>query len=369
MIIESLDLKNYRNYENLNIEFGKGINILYGDNAQGKTNILEALYLTSTTKSHRGSKDREIINFGKDESHIKLILNKRDISYRIDMHIKKNKAKGIAVNSIPLKKAGELFGMLNIIFFSPEDLSIIKNGPSERRRFIDLELIQINSLYLYSLIEYNRILVQRNKLLKEVSYKKDWEDTIDIWDIQLIKYGTDIIRCREKFIEDLNNIISDIHFNISGKKEKLKLVYDKNVEINNYEKNLIANRENDIKYKVTSIGPHRDDLGFFIKNIEKENNYEIDLRKYGSQGQQRSAALSLKLSEIEIVKKIVKDYPILLLDDVLSELDYNRQSKLLEAIKHIQTIITCTGVEDFLNRNMTIDNIFKVTDNKVIREK
>ena len=170
MFIESIELKNYRNYKDLHIDFSNGTNILYGDNAQGKTNVLEAVYVCSTTKSHRNAKDKELIQFGQEESHIKLQVKKNGVPYRIDMHLKKNRSKGIAVNGIPIKKASELFGIVNVVFFSPEDLNIIKNGPSERRKFIDLELCQLNKLYVHSLIQYNRVILQRNKLLKELSF-------------------------------------------------------------------------------------------------------------------------------------------------------------------------------------------------------
>ena len=362
MIIKSLELLNYRNYINENIIFDKGINILYGDNAQGKTNILEAIYLSITSKSHRSSNDKELINFSKDESHIKLIIEKKEIENRIDIHIRKNKSKGIAINSLALKRASELFGMANVIFFSPEDLGIIKNGPSERRKFIDMELCQLDKIYLHSLMEYNKILNQRNKLLKEIGFKTDLEDTLDIWDAQLIRYGKEIIKQREYFIYLLNNIIKDIHSELTTNKEELEIVYDKNVSIEEFEKKLKKYRDNDLRLKNTNIGPHRDDIAFFIKFNKNET---IDARKFASQGQQRTVALSLKLAEIELVKDFTSDYPILLLDDVLSELDESRQTKLLDSIKHIQAIISCTGIEDFINRNMSIGKLFLVKNGKV----
>lgn len=360
MIIESIELKNYRNYDELHMEFSPGTNILYGNNAQGKTNILEAVYVCCTTKSHRGSKDRDMIHFHEDESHIKLNIRKNDVPYRIDMHLKKNKAKGVAINGVPIRKASELFGIVNVVFFSPEDLNLIKNGPAERRKFIDLELCQLNRLYVHSLVSYNRILMQRNKLLKELMFKPEYEETLDIYDMQLVQFGREIIRYRLDFIAQLNEIIFDIHFNLSGEKEHLKIIYDPDVQTGCFEQQLRKSRQQDIKQKTTLTGPHRDDIGFFID--------EIDIRKFGSQGQQRTAALSLKLAEIELVKKIVKDYPILLLDDVLSELDGNRQNHLLSAINHIQTMITCTGLEDFVNNRFQMDRLFQVVDGTVSRE-
>lgn len=360
MIVESIDLKNYRNYEILDMKFDSKTNIIYGDNAQGKTNILEALYVCATTKSHRGSKDREIISFDKEESHIKVMVKKNGISYRIDMHLKRNKSKGIAVNGIPIKKSVELFGIINIIFFSPEDLNIIKNGPSERRRFMDMELSQLDKIYLHNLINYNKVLVQRNKLLKDISFNGKNLETLDIWDMQLVSYGTKIIERRMQFVEQLNSMIYDIHKSLSGDKESLKLSYVPSVKPEEFEKMIHDTRERDIRLKATGCGPHKDDISFFIQDRE--------LRKYGSQGQQRTAALSLKLAEIELVRQVINDTPILLLDDVLSELDSNRQNFLLNSIGDIQTIITCTGLEEFINNRFNINKIYKVINGQVFPE-
>ncbi len=360
MIIESIELKNYRNYEELHMDFSRGTNILYGDNAQGKTNVLEAVYVCSTTKSHRGSKDKEMIRFKEEESHIKMNVRKLDVPYRIDMHLKKNKAKGIAINGIPIRKASELFGIVNIVFFSPEDLNIIKNGPSERRRFMDLELCQLNKLYVHALIQYNKVLMQRNKLLKELNFRPEYEETLDVWDMQLTQYGKELIQDREEFVSRLNRIVKKIHSQISGGKESLMLSYEPNVTAAQFEEKLCLNRETDIRMKTTTTGPHRDDISFLVDGI--------DIRKFGSQGQQRTAALSLKLSEIELVKEVVRDCPVLLLDDVLSELDGGRQEQLLTEIRDIQTMITCTGVEDFVNHRFPIDRIYKVVHGTVTAE-
>ena len=360
MIIESIELKNYRNYDELHMDFHEGTNILYGNNAQGKTNILEAVYVCCTTKSHRGSKDREMIHFHQDESHIKLTVRKHDVPYRIDMHLKKNKAKGVAINGIPIRKASELFGIVNVVFFSPEDLNLIKNGPAERRKFIDLELCQLNKLYVHSLVSYNRILMQRNKLLKELFFHPEYEETLDVWDMQLVQYGKEIIKFRETFIGQLNEIIREIHRKLSGDREELQIVYDPKASYEKLEEELKRSRPQDLKQKTTLAGPHRDDIGFFIDGV--------DIRKFGSQGQQRTAALSLKLAEIELVKRLVRDYPILLLDDVLSELDGERQNHLLSAIDQIQTMITCTGLEDFVNNRFHIDQVFRVVNGTVILE-
>lgn len=357
MIIKSLELENFRNYNSLHLNFDEGTNILYGDNAQGKTNVLEAIYVSATTKSHKGSKDKEIINFSKEEAHIRTFLSKGNIDYRVDMHLRKSKSKGIAINGQKLKKAAELLGLLNVVFFSPEDLSIIKNGPSGRRSFVDMELCQLDKYYLYNLNQYNKIINQRNKLLKDFYFNPDLKDTITVWDSQLVSYGKQIIISRIKFIDQLNKIIDQIHKNLSGGKEELIITYEPDVDCENFEKNLSSNMERDIKLKFTGVGPHRDDFGFLVNGI--------DIRKYGSQGQQRTAALSLKLAEIELVKQITKDNPVLLLDDVLSELDSNRQNYLLNSIGDIQTIITCTGLDEFVNNRFEIDKVFKVVNGTI----
>lgn len=358
MIIKSIELADYRNYDTLTMQFDKGTNILYGDNAQGKTNILEAIYLAATTKSHKGSKDREIIQFDKEEAHIRTYLEKEGIETRVDMHLRKAKSKGIAIDGQKIKKAADLLGLCNVVFFSPEDMSIIKNGPAERRRFVDMELCQLDSFYLYNLNHYNKIVNQRNTLLKDLYLNPDLKETLNIWDMQLVSYGSKIIERRKLFVEQLNEIIFDIHKKLSGDREELHIVYEPNVEIEDFEKRMKYSQERDIKAKMTTVGPHRDDFSFLVG--------DVDIRKYGSQGQQRTAALSLKLSEIEMVKKLSKDTPILLLDDVLSELDSNRQNYLLNSIGEIQTIITCTGLEEFVNNRFEINRVFCVENGTVI---
>ncbi|WFR57517.1 DNA replication/repair protein RecF [Anaerocolumna sp. AGMB13025] len=360
MYIKTLELKDYRNYNNLFMEFHNGINILYGDNAQGKTNILESIYVCGTTKSHKGSKDKEIIKLDKEESHIRILVDRDTISHKIDMHLKKNKPKGVAIDGLPIKKSSELFGIVNIVFFSPEDLSIIKNGPSERRRFIDLELCQLDKVYLYNLTNYNKVISQRNNLLKQISFNRKLLDTLSIWDMQLVEYGSQIIQRRNLFIKQLNEIVYDIHKKLSGDKEQLRINYEPNVSVKEFADKLTSSRERDISLKMTNVGPHRDDISFL--------NGDIDIRRFGSQGQQRTSALSLKLAEIELVKKITNDKPILLLDDVLSELDRKRQNYLLNSIQGIQTIITCTGLEEFIANRMDCDTIYRVVEGTVKNE-
>lgn len=248
-------------------------------------------------------------------------------------------------------------GLLNVVFFSPEDLSIIKDGPAERRRFADMELCQLDSFYLYNLNHYNKIIGQRNKLLKDMYFQPELKETLNIWDSQLVSFGSKIIERREQFVKQLGDIIFDIHKKLSGGKEELVIAYEPDVSIEDFEKQMKYNQDKDIRLKQTTTGPHRDDFSFVVNGV--------DIRKYGSQGQQRTAALSLKLSEIELVKKISKDTPVLLLDDVLSELDSNRQNYLLNSIGNIQTIISCTGLDEFINNRFEINKIFKVTNGTV----
>lgn len=357
MYIESVQLKNFRNYDSLELDLAQGTNIFYGNNAQGKTNILEALYLCGTTKSHKGSRDKDMIQFGKDESHIRMMVKRDELSYRIDMHLKKNKAKGVAINGLPIRKASELFGVVNLVFFSPEDLNIIKNGPGERRRFLDLELCQLDKIYLTNLASYNHIVNQRNKLLKDICVQPSLKETLDIWDIQMAEYGQKIIDKRSEFIQELNETVRKIHANLTGGLEELEIVYEPDCTAGKLESVIHANREKDMRMRLTSEGPHRDDMCVMANGV--------DIRKYGSQGQQRTAALSLKLSEIYIVKRKIKDTPILLLDDVLSELDSSRQNYLLDSIRDIQTLITCTGLDDFISHQFQINKVFQVVQGTV----
>lgn len=357
MHITSLEVGNFRNYGFAEVHFHDKTNILYGDNAQGKTNILESIFVCGTTKSHKGCKDKELIQIGQEEAHIRVHLDKKGISHRIDMHLKKSRGKGIAIDGIPIKRSAELLGFVNTIFFSPEDLRIIKNGPSERRKFINMELCQLDPVYLHDLGEYNKVLVQRNKLLKQIYFTPSLKDTLDIWDMKLLEYGSAIIERRSHFIKEISEIVERVNEKLTGGKERIKMLYEPDVMIDEFEKKLKASREKDLKLNSTNVGPHRDDLCFL--------NGEIDLRKFGSQGQQRTCALSLKLAEIELVKNRIHDTPVLLLDDVLSELDRNRQNYLLDSIDDIQTIITCTGIEEFVDSRLTLDRIFHVVEGTI----
>ena len=377
MFIETIELKDFRNYDYLSLDLDEKINLLYGDNAQGKTNILEAVCIASTTRSHRGARDEELIKIDSFEddtdkydvcrindrdAHIKLIVKKEFSADRIDIHLKRNKTKGIALNGVPVKKAADIFGILQIVFFCPEDLDIVRRGPGVRRHFLDMDISRINTLYLNHLLGYNKVLESRNKLLKKINFEKKQGDidTLDILDEQLVLAGNEIIGERRKYITELNKLTSDIHSSISGKEEKAVLVYEPQVIEETFAEELKKQREKDIRTGQTNTGPHRDDFTFFFNSA--------DVKKFGSQGQKRTAALSLKLAQLDIAEHMTGEKPVLLLDDVLSELDFNRQRFLLERIGNMQTIITCTGRDSLIKQEFKVDKIFKVSDGKVTEE-
>lgn len=357
MVIKKLQLSDYRNYEGLDIGFSEGVNLLYGDNAQGKTNILEAVFMVATTKSIRGSMERDMIRFGRDEAHICAHVERNEMTHKIDIHLKKNKPKGLAIDGIPVRRSAEVLGLLHAISFSPDDLSMMKNGPEERRRFMDLELCQMDKIYCSNLANYNKTLKQRNELLKTISAKPSMRDTIGVWNEQLVRYGSSLIRTRSNFIEMLIPIVKEKHAILSDGKEELKVVYEPNCSESDFPLLLEKNLERDLALKFTGNGPHRDDMSLFINDRH--------VRLYGSQGQQRTTALALKLAEIELVKSVLKETPILLLDDVLSELDRSRQLQLLNEMKDVQTIVTCTGMEEFIECRPEGNTIYRVHDNQV----
>ncbi len=364
-----MDLDNFRNYQRLHLDLSEGINLFYGDNAQGKTNILEAVFLSSVSRSHRGARDKEMIRFGNEESHIKLIAEKDGKEYRIDVHLRQEKNKGIAVNSVPVRKARDFIGTLSTVLFSPEDLQIVKEGPQERRNFLDRELCQLDPIYLDASIRYRRILENRNQLLRDSYMEPSLLDTLDVWDEQLVRTGTEIIETREQFVSELREIVLPIHEKLSGGKEKLTVSYEPNVRSEEFREALLSARERDRKQKTTTVGPHRDDLAFLITTDEgTEKEQKIDARIYGSQGQQRTCALSLKMAEIEIVERRTGDPPVLLLDDVLSELDSGRQQFLLDSIRGIQTLLTCTGLEEMIGHHIRTDRVFRVENGIVTYE-
>jgi len=342
----------------LAVEFDSGVNVLKGLNAQGKTNLVEAVYFCATAHSHRTNATCEMIRFDSEFARIQAIVAKdstSDYYNKINIllrQIGKNKAsKAAAINGVAINKLEDLLGVLYCVIFSPEDLRLIKAGPAERRRFVDMELCQINRVYYHELRQYYRILKQRNVLLKNLQkslykgavQKDGLHETLDLWDIQLAESGTRLTRIRGAYIDELNVLADKIHKNLCG--ETLQAVYRPSCRISaqdgdrdEFLDRIKKNRAKDIQNGITTAGIHKDDVSFLLNGL--------DSRIYGSQGQQRTTALSLKLAEMELIKREKGENPVLLLDDVLSELDSKRQEQLLSSIEDIQTIITCTTAEN-----------------------
>ncbi|MDD4834291.1 MAG: DNA replication/repair protein RecF [Lutispora sp.] len=366
MNIESIFLLNYRNYSEQYIKLDPGINIFYGENAQGKTNIVEAVYLLTMGKSHRTQRYNEMVKWDENDSRICIKFKKDDFDYNIDFVMKRNQKKQIKVNGIRLEKLSDILGKLNTVIFSPDHMKIIKEGPSERRKFIDSILSQTKPKYYYNINQYLKVLAQRNMLLCNEKNIEVIEKTLDIWDHQLIEYGSKIIVDRQIFIDGIDKKAWKINKELSGGREDFHLKYMPSTgggkyEINDikkdFEKKLIDARAYDMRRKMTNYGPHRDELSLFIN--------EKEVRNYGSQGQQRSALLSLKISEMDYIKDETGTTPVLLLDDVFSELDKNRQGFLISFIKNVQVIITCTEYENLYLGDKSKYKIFNVINGKV----
>ncbi|WP_303995272.1 DNA replication/repair protein RecF [Megamonas hypermegale] len=370
MNIKNIILHNYRNYVQLNIDLSPNINIFVGYNAQGKTNIIEAVHFAAIGISHRTRNDSDLIYWQKNEANINIKFAKMRIVSELKIILKKNQRKQLIFNGENIKQK-ELPGLLTMILFSPEDLMLIKGSPMQRRRFLDIELSQISLLYYNQLVQYNKILLQRNNLLKKIKENNKLINMLDMWDEQLAKSAAFIVDKRLKNVDKLNKLAQYTHAYISGDKERLKIKYNmckNNINLSAdikynqlydwYINNLKKYRKNDIFKGSTSIGPHRDDIYFFIN--------DIDLKSFGSQGQQRSAVLSLKLAELELLKNETGEYPVLLLDDVMSELDNNRRNSLLEFLqkKNIQTLITATDKSLFDDNGK--NNFFIIDNGKVV---
>ena len=360
MYIESIFSEGFRNLYGIDLKLNKGINIFYGNNAQGKTNILETVYVCGTGRSHRTRIDSRLVNFNGSECHVRIFCVKGSRKDRIDLHIKKDERKGIAVNGIPIKKSSELFGTLLTVIFSPEDLGLVKDGPSERRRFMDMELCQMSNVYCYDLQQYYKVLKQRNSLLKNIQKNPSLKETIFVWDNQLEEYGKRLISARRNFISKLNDISAIKHKKITGEGEILKIEYKPDCKEDNFHSKLLSSIERDIMYGTTSQGPHKDDIIFTVN--------DCDVKLFGSQGQQRTVSLSTRLAEIDIIENETGEKPVVLLDDVFSELDESRQKFLLESIKDTQIILTCTGVEDVVKKYIKNASIFYVENGKVIKK-
>ena len=361
MYITEVSLQNFRNLEQLKIEPSRGINVIYGSNAQGKTNFLESLYFCAMGRSLRGKSDQQLIRFDAEESHIRMMVQRKNLYDRIDVHLKKDEKKGIAVNGLPVRKLGDLFGTLYAVIFSPEDLSLVKDGPAERRRFLDMELCQLSKVYYYDLQQYYRILKQRNNLLKEISKNPKLQDTLFVWDDQMAEYGERIIAARKKFLARLDEITSEKLSQLTGGKDHLQTIYKPNCEAGTLAEKLQKNIDRDIYFGSTQSGPHKDDILFSIDGRE--------VKTYGSQGQQRTTALAARLAEIDLIREETGENPVLLLDDVFSELDESRQKFLLESIGDLQAFVTCTGIEDSVKKYISKDNLFYVENGVITPQK
>ncbi len=346
LYLRRLKLGNFRNYKVLDLKFNSKLIFFVGPNGQGKTNIIEAIYFSCTGRSHRTSKEKDLINWDEDKALVKSYVRKQGSSSEISIYLNKNEKKTVNINGTQTKRLGELMGHLNSVIFSPEDLKLVKDGPIERRRFMDMEISQINPRYFYCLQRYNRVLSHRNNLLKEIQRNGSLSKTLPIWNEQLAEAGSYIINKRIKFVNSLQNISREIHKKISCNSEDLSIVYKTSIPFKTADKKDIResflreleNREEtDIKRGTTSRGCHRDDMGITINGA--------DVRSFGSQGQVRTTVLSLKLSELEFMYNETGEYPLLLLDDVMSELDPVRQQMLLEYIGRVQTFISTTDLE------------------------
>ncbi len=351
MYIEKVKFKNFRNLQPQEITLCENINIFSGLNGAGKTSFLECIYMSAIGRSFKTHIEREIIEFNSKELIINTIVNRNGVINKIAISISKLKNKSILLNGIPLKKLGDLLGTIYIVSFTPEDLGLIKQGPSVRRHFIDMELCQISNIYYYELKQYNQVLRQRNALLKKIKENHSLKETMFIWDEKLVAHGINIIEFRKDFIKKISDISNEIHLSLTNSSENLEIIYKANVTSENFMKKLKSNLDKDIIFGSTSVGIHKDDIEFFINDKE--------VKTFASQGQQRTVSLSTKLAEIKLIELEKSQKPVLLLDDVLSELDKNRQEYLLKNILGLQTIITCTGVEDIVKgfKNVDYDNI------------
>ncbi len=342
MRIENIRLVNFRNYLDLDLDLHNNINVFIGKNAQGKTNLLEAIYICGLGKSFRTNNDRELINFDKNTSYISSKIKTNDYERLIEIKLSKNQKKTMRINKNLLENNKELNSGLNVVVFSPDDLNLVKEGPSNRRDFLDREISQIKPLYSYNLSRYKKVLYQRNNILKSNMGPREKEGLLEVFDMQLVQTGSYIIRERFNYIAKMRDIARLIHRNVTNDLEDLNLEYESTIgnyedldELReNYLLGLRSSLQRDLDTRSTSVGPHRDDLKIYVNNR--------DLRIYGSQGQQRTAVLSIKLSEVELIKGERGAYPVLLLDDVFSELDRERRKYLIESLKSIQTIITVT---------------------------
>lgn len=371
MYLENIELQNFRNYDTTELSFSPSINVLIGENAQGKTNLIESIYFLAMSRSHRTSRDRELIRWDSDFSKVKGLLKKKSHSVPLEIILSK-RGKMAKLNHLEQKKLSDYIGQLNVILFAPEDLSLVKGSPSVRRKFIDMELGQMNKIYLHHLAQYQRILKQRNQFLKQARYDSNYDKVyLEVLTEQLAAEGAEVLYARFRFVKRLNDWAQAVQADISNDKEELRIRYKttSNAMAEMSVETIFAGLKEDyqtaetqeIDQGTTTIGPHRDDLVFYVN--------ERNVQTYGSQGQQRTTALSLKLAEIELMHEITGEYPILLLDDVLSELDDSRQTHLLNSIQNkVQTFITTTSLDGVQMELLDHPLIFYVDQGKIKEE-
>ena len=363
MYIEQLELRNYRNYESIDVTFENKVNVILGENAQGKTNIMESIYVLAMAKSHRTSNDKDLIRWDEEYAKIKGRIQKYNGSLPLELVLSK-KGKKAKSNHLEQSKLSQYVGNMNVVMFAPEDLHLVKGSPQVRRRFIDMEIGQVSPVYLHDISLYQKILQQRNHYLKQLQTRKQKDQTmLDVLTEQFIEMAVKITRKRFEFVQLLESWAKPIHSGISRNLETLEIVYKPSLDVSDnqewskmvdiYEQKFNGIREREIDRGVTLIGPHRDDLQFIVNGR--------DVQTFGSQGQQRTTALSVKLAEIELIHSEIKEYPILLLDDVLSELDDYRQSHLLNTIQgKVQTFVTTTNVDGIDHQTLNEATTFEV---------
>ena len=359
MYIKSVKLENFRNYTSCEVFLKPRLNVFRGSNAQGKTNFLESIYLSSIGKSPKTTKEKELILWGQTRAKISINVKKQYREETIETILNTNINKSIKINGLNIRKIGDLIGEMPVVYFSPEEIGLIKDGPADRRRFMDIDISQINKNYFYLLCRYEKVLQERNKLLKTTKNFDNLRQTIDLWDVQLAEIASKIIYYRLDFIEKIKSPAKEVHRNITANKEDLEVSYQgislkSQKEI--YEKLLLSYKNSlrkDYDFGYTTIGPHRDDIFITLNGI--------DARNFGSQGQQRLATLSLKIAELVLFEKVLGEKPILLLDDVLSELDTKRCKNLLNEIKDYQTILTTTKFSKSIDSESAIFNVKNAT--------
>jgi DNA replication and repair protein RecF len=347
VFLKSIQLQHYRNYEQLELRTDHQVNLFVGPNAQGKTNLLEAIFVLALTKSHRTSKDKELIGWQSQDTRIRGEVDKKYGAVTLDLAMSAQ-GKKARINGLEQRKLSDFVGALNVVMFAPEDLEIVKGTPGVRRRFLDMEIGQVQPGYLHTLGQYAKVLAQRNNYLKSAAPGSLQQAMLDVWNMQLAEHGVKIMKKRQSFIHKLQKWAEHIHSGITAGAEQLTIVYRPSFETDPAEEETVLFeqfmiklshvKDQELRRGTTLVGPHRDDMAFFINGKEAQI--------YGSQGQQRTTALSLKLAEIELIHEEIGEYPLLLLDDVLSELDRSRQTQLIETFQNkVQTFITTTGLE------------------------